>query len=197
MKKMDKNFFLVLIVLLVIIGVYFQFAKPIKVIRSKIDCYISEGADMEYEYISTFAETYEKYEWYKDTTILHSWNGTLPSENPDDYMTINWDITLKNRSSYGSVLVDAHISDITSHKEAVLISHTASHAVAHYMDGFSKRTIWVLATVCIKDLNTAQIEELIKGMTVEVQFSGELMGTRTKTVKYKAGDILEFHTIKE
>ena len=195
MKKVDKKIFLVFtIVIVLVIGGYFQFVKPIKVIRSEIDCYV---ADSVYPYISTFAEDYEKNEYYKDTTFLHSWDGKLPSENPDDYMGITWNIILKNRCIYENILVDAYISGITNHKEAVLISNTASHVVTHYVNKLSEGQIWVLASVYIKDLNSTQIEELIKGMTVDVQYSGEFMSMRTETVKYKSGDMLEINVVKE
>ncbi|MFP3155710.1 hypothetical protein LQZ18_15030 [Lachnospiraceae bacterium ZAX-1] len=142
--------------------------------------------DATYVSIEAFAnEYYPKDDYDKNTTFIHAFNGTLPSDKPEDYMDIYCSFEVINRSLFDQVYVDALISKLGEHAGNVLWSDSAGSGFGTYLHRLSKDSITFRLAIYIGDMTDDNIKEMVQTMKASALCEGKYLGTREKEIGFK------------
>ena len=184
--KTKKSFIFVCIVVLLIVVTFHQIINPISVTAIKAECI---KWDNTYEEITELAERHNRGEL--DTAEhTHSFAGTLPSENSDDYIVISCFFNIDNHSIIEKYVATASVTGIEKYADNVLFSVDAGavNPIQVYRNDSAQG--YVRVYVFIGNLTDEQVNELVKGISVSIEADGLLWGDRTKEVSFtKCEDI--------
>ena len=169
------------ILLIFIVGIaYFNVLFPMKIEPVKIECI---NWDATYPYVEAFEESYKTGEYDKDTTIIHNFDGTLPSHNPDDYASVYIDIKATNRCFFDHFSVDGYISKIEKNSDMALWSATLSSVISTTVFRTSSSGATINMDLYVKDRSDEEIKEMLRSITIDVVYKGDILGKRTATVQ--------------
>lgn len=171
----------IVIVLILMIGVvYTQLMKPLTMKPEKVDASVWYVG---YESIEKQAEDINN-GMKDDTMTIHSFNGKLPSNNPDDYMTIYFNVAIKNRSLFNISPIEAVVYELGSHKENVLFSYSSSAGFMGRALRFTSTVVTFPIHVYVKGMDEQAIEELIKDVKAKVVYKGDFIGTKEQIIDF-------------
>lgn len=182
MKTKIKIISGIILAIIVVITIYTQLYAPVVVEIESIKCV---SWDATYITLEALADAYSTGEYDKTTTFIHSFNGKLPSENPNDYMDIYCKIKVKNRNIIDDFSVDAAVSELGKNSENVLFSFPASCITKPLVFKSSENTITFILDIYIGNMTESEIKELVQGMKAKFVYSGKYLGKREKIISFK------------
>lgn len=164
-----------------LIGVccYYNFLKPIKIEPKKVVC---QNWDATYVSIKAFEEMYLSENYNKSTTVIHSFQGKLPSENPKDYMTVYISLEAKNRCWFDSYIVDGSITEIGKYKEMALFSYTLGEGGTIQVFHNSVKEGTIVLDIYIGNHTDEEIKEFIRSISIETISKGKIMNKKKSTI---------------
>ena len=181
-----KKILIIVGIIVLIVAVFHQIIIPISATATKVECI---KWDNTYEEITELAERHNRGEL--DTTEhAHSFTGTLPSENSDDYIVVSYFFNIDNHSIIEKYVATASVTGIEKYADNVLFSVDAGavNPIQVYRNDSAQG--YVRAYVFVGNLTDEQIHELVKGISVSIAADGLLWGDRTKEVSFsKCEDI--------
>lgn len=188
MKK-KKSFMLIciaVIAVLFIAALFHQIILPISATATKAECV---KWDSTFEEITKLAERHNNGEL--DTVEhTHSFTGTLPSDNPDDYIVISCFFNIDNHSFIDKYMATAHITEIGKYTDNVLFSVDAGAVSSIQVFRNDTAQGYVRVYAYIGNLTDEQINELVQGLSISIDADGMLLGDRTKEISFaKCEDI--------
>lgn len=174
---MKKIKVLIISVFVLILGVflYFNIITPIQIKLTTVMC---QNWDATYVGIKAFEEYYANGNYDKDTTILHGFNGKLPSENPKDYMNVYISLQGQNRSCFEAFTVDGYISNIAIYGDMALYSTTVSSVETMQIFRCSEKEGTLVLNIFVGNHTDEQIKEFIQSITIQVNSEGSIFGKR-------------------
>ena len=149
--------------------------------------------DNTYEKVVSLAEKYNS-NTLDSSEHAFSFEGTLPSDNPDDYMVLTACFEVSNRSYVDKYSANAVISNADKFKENILFTFDANSVVSIWLHRHSRETANVMAYAYVGNLSDDEIYELAKGLTVSLDAEGKLFGNRNRSFSFKSCDDI---TIKD
>ena len=118
-------------------------------------------------------------------TIAYSYDNSLPSENPNDYMSIYVYCDVKS-SSIQKYNLKMSLSSAEKYKENILfISEQPTGADT---DRFGKDNMYIILDVYIGNLSDDQIKELVRGLNVKIKGYGEFVGKSETNISFDKCD---------
>ncbi len=180
MKKI-KIVLLSLVAIVVIVAVCTQIIFPVKVSASKVECV---SWDATFEAIKAQAQQYNSGQ-LDDTIFAYSFNGELPSNNPDDYMNIYCYFDTVNISMIDKYSINATLKKSDSFTDNILFVSNANTTYLSGVDRNDTTSAYIILDVYIGNLDKEKIEQLVRGLDITVKAYGDYFGTREKVVSYK------------
>lgn len=144
-----------------------------------------------YDSIEAQAEDVDKGNGSDDYLHVVSYDGKLPSSNPDDYITVYLNFSAKNLSYIQDVAVSAYLEDIGKYKENVLFATDSDGILPMLLYNGYKGDGYIILDVYTGNLKDEQIEELIRSVTVKIVNDKEYMGSSEKVLSYENVDSIE------
>ncbi len=175
MKKKKKIIINISLILILILGIalYTQIWRPLKVKPIEI---------------RFFAENTLNNDFVKEedgtTFIIHSFKDKLPSDNPEDYITINCTLKVTNRSIFNVNSFKAVVFELDNYEENVLFSISSDIVKSRPAWRFSSHEETIRLYVHIGDMDEAAIRELVKGIKVKVTYEGDFIGGREEIINF-------------
>lgn len=179
-KKIILSIVAVLLVAIIGVTSYFNFIRPLSINVTEVRC---ENWDATYESIKTFEEMYNKGEYNKDTTVIHNFNGKLPSDNPEDYMSVYIDIDVQNRNWFQRYSVDGYISNIEKYQDMALYSETMGAVEKITVFRNSDKSGTIVLDLYVGNHSDDEIEEFVKSITINMSGKGNIIGKKTMSIK--------------
>ncbi len=143
--------------------------------------------DATYNGIVTLADKYTN-DKLEDDEHAYSFNGELPSNNPEDYMSFDCSFEVDNNSIFDDFAINATLAGTEKYKENILFVSDANSAMIHNANKMDKTTAWIVLYVYTGNLTDEQIRELANNLSVTVKLYGKYLGTRTKTISFEKCD---------
>lgn len=141
--------------------------------------------DNTYEEVVYSAEKYSKNS-LDNSEHPFSFDGTLPSDNPDDYMMISACIDIKNKSYIDKYSAKALITSADKFEENILFTFDADSVESLFLHRHSKQSATVMAYAYVGNLSDDEIRELAKGLSVTLEAEGKLFGKRNRNISFKS-----------
>ena len=163
--------------------VFTQLYRPIVSSVKEISC---ETSDATYVGLESLHQRYNNGELDQNEAILFAYNGTLPSENPKDYMNIYYTIEGTNRNLFDDFIINVGFKDITKYSDRVLYGYDSYQILPGYAYNASEYTLQVMITVYIADLSEEQIRELSQSIELSVLAEGKYLGKREQDISSKS-----------
>ena len=160
---------------------YTQIYRPVSIQPKKAECITWDAT---YESIKGFAEAYKSGEYNKNTTFIHAFDGKLPSDNPNDYMTVYCTLEVKNRSIFHMSNLEAIVLELGNHAGNVLYSTSSSDTVGGGVFRFSEKDITFILDVYIGNMDETAIKEMVKGIKAKVMYEGDFTGVKEETIEF-------------
>ena len=179
-KKIILSIVAVLLVAIIGVTSYFNFIRPLSINVTEVRC---ENWDATYVSVKAFEEMYNKGEYNKDTTLIHSFNGKLPSDNPKDYMSVYIDIDVKNRNWFQIYSVDGYISNIEKYEDMALYSATMGDAEEINVFRNSNKVGTIALDLYVGNHTDDEIKEFVKGITINMSGKGDIIGKKKMSIK--------------
>ena len=179
-KKIILSIVAVLLVAIIGVTSYFNFIRPLSINVTEVKC---ENWDATYVSVKAFEEMYNKGEYNKDTTVIHSFNGKLPSDNPKDYMSVYIDIDVKNRNWFQIYSVDGYISNIEKYEDMALYSATMGDAEEINVFRNSNKVGTIVLDLYVGNHTDDEIKEFVKGITINMSGKGDIIGKKKMSIK--------------
>ena len=179
-KKIILSIVAVLLVAIIGVTSYFNFIRPLSINVTEVKC---ENWDATYVSVKAFEEMYNKGEYNKDTTVIHSFNGKLPSDNPKDYMSVYIDIDVKNRNWFQIYSVDGYISNIEKYQDMALYSATMGDAEETNVFRNSNKVGTIVLDLYVGNHTDDEIKEFVKGITINMSGKGDIIGKKKMSIK--------------
>lgn len=179
-KKIILSIVAVLLVAIIGVTSYFNFIRPLSINVTEVKC---ENWDATYVSVKAFEEMYNKGEYNKDTTVIHSFNGKLPSDNPKDYMSVYIDIDVKNRNWFQIYSVDGYISNIEKYEDMALYSATMGDAEEINVFRNSNKVGTIALDLYVGNHTDDEIKEFVKGITINMSGKGDIIGKKKMSIK--------------
>lgn len=170
-----------LVAIVVIVAVCTQIIFPVKVSASKVECV---SWDATFEAIKAQAQQYNSGQ-LDDTIFAYSFNGELPSNNPDDYMNIYCYFDTVNISMIDKYSINATLKKSDSFTDNILFVSNANTTYLSGVDRNDTTSAYIILDVYIGNLDKEKIEQLVRGLDITVKAYGDYFGTREKVVSYK------------
>ena len=140
--------------------------------------------DATYESVVASAEAADNKNLPSDV-IAYSYDNSLPSENPNDYMNIYVYCDVKS-SSIQKYNLKMSLSSAEKYKENILF--ISEQPVGADTDRFGKDNMYIILDVYIGNLNDEQIKELVRGLDVKIKGYGEFVGKSETNVSFDKCD---------
>ncbi len=179
-KKIIISFSIIFMVALAI-TLYTQIWRPLIIIPKEAQCITWDAT---YFSIEAQAEMVLADEYDKTNFFIHSFNDKLPSQNPDDYMTIYCTLGVENRSIFHMNSVKAIVFVLDNYEENVLFSESSDSAVSGPTWRFSSEDETFIFDVYIADMDETAVRNLIKGLKAKVIYEGDFIGVREEIVDF-------------
>lgn len=179
-KKIILSIVAVLLVAIIGVTSYFNFIRPLSINVTEVKC---ENWDATYVSVKAFEEMYNKGEYNKDTTVIHSFNGKLPSDNPKDYMSVYIDIDVKNRNWFQIYSVDGYISNIEKYQDMALYSATMGDVEETNVFRNSNKVGTIALDLYVGNHTDDEIKEFVKGITINMSGKGDIIGKKKMSIK--------------
>lgn len=179
-KKIILSIVAVLLVAIIGVTSYFNFIRPLSINVTEVKC---ENWDATYVSVKAFEEMYNKGEYNKDTTVIHSFNGKLPSDNPKDYMSVYIDIDVKNRNWFQIYSVDGYISNIEKYEDMALYSATMGDVEETNVFRNSNKVGTIVLDLYVGNHTDDEIKEFVKGITINMSGKGDIIGKKKMSIK--------------
>ncbi len=174
-KKMIKGMFLTAVVLITIYLLFlgtlsFLYKFGITADIESVECMVMDGTDGSILHSAEMVDS----DRYEEGLTRYSYDGKLPSENPNDYMTIYCNLHVKNNSLFEQVRVDANVSYVENSVENLLFSYSSSNVVYRFVDSGEDAVITARMHLYIADMSDEDIEKFIDGVIVDFIVGGEV-----------------------
>lgn len=171
-----------ILLLIVIIGIcsYFNFIKPVKIEVTDVSC---QNWDATYESVKAFEKNYKTKSYDTNKTVVHNFDGKLPSDNPKDYMTVYINVKADNRCWFQPYVIDGYISDIGKYKEMALFSATMSDAEVVRAFRNDYREGQIVLDIYVGKHTDDEIKEFVRSITIAASGEGEIIGKQKTTLK--------------
>ena len=188
-KKMKKKIIIItgctLLACVLVLGIYTQFIKP-------IDCYIKAVNcitwDATYSSLESFDERYHSGDFSENDQVIYSYDGTLPSNNPKDYMDFYFKVEVNNRSLIEDYGVDVTVFSIDKYSERVLYGYNSDQILPGYVFNMSNQDIEILFTAYVADMTEEQIKEMVKSVIIRTTVEGGDIGSREQNISCNSCD---------
>lgn len=182
MRRKLLTIIMIPVVLIVLIVSYFNLIAPISIRVNNVECI---NWDATYAAVAGFEENYKNGVYDKNTTVIHSFNGVVPSDDEEDYLSvyINFDVT--NRSFFEDFIIDGVVEKIETYPEMALFSFTSSDVETNIAWKHSKAGATILIDLFVGDYSDQEIVEFIKGLTIKMVGDGEFFGQREMKIELK------------
>lgn len=182
-----KMFFIVsggLLAALFLVVVFTQVIFTINVTPASVECV---RWDATYTSVKATADRYNAGQ-LNDYEHAYSFTGELPSENPEDYITIYCYFDVENTGYIDQYVIDATLKKAKAHSENILFVSDAIAAYSVRVFRNSTKQANITLDVYIGNLTEAEITELVNGLSISVKAQGEYFGNRTRTISYAKCD---------
>lgn len=173
--KIVKKIVFITVVIIILILLYFNIIMPISVECNKVECI---NWDATYESIVAFEKNYNEGDYDRNTVLIHSFDGKLPSHNKKDYMTVYINFNVKNRGIIDNFLIDAVVENIENNENMALWSNTAANVEMNTAWRREQAEGTIVMDIYIKDYSNEDIKEFIKGLNIKVVCKGKILGKR-------------------
>ncbi|AEV67751.1 hypothetical protein [Acetivibrio clariflavus] len=177
--KNKKVIVIFLVVLAIIILTYTQYIAPISFSIESVNWYITDQMEFDsikYMYTENFPDP--------DIQYINEF-AELPSENPNDYMKVFYNIKVKNKSLFDVVGIESLVDEIYKYKDRFLYSVSSSHTLSNSVDRFSNSMIYCDLYIYVAGLSENEREELLKSLSLKLIYKTNFWGTRTENVNTK------------
>ena len=174
-KIITVSIIAILIAILLCVGAYWNLIKPIELEHVSVSCV---NWDATYVSLEAFIDEYNSGEYDKDTTLIHNWDGNLPSNNPKDYMDLYIDLDFKNRNLFQTYSIDGYISNYNSDNDMLIYSNTMGAYTNVVAYRSSETGGEILATIYIANLNDDEIKKLVQDISLKIVAKGKFLGTQ-------------------
>ena len=181
MKKKLLISFSIVITLAIVIALYTQIWKPLTLYPLEAECIVWDAT---YDAAQAQAEMVLSGEYDKTMFFIHSFKDKLPSDNPDDYMTIYCTIRAKNRSVFHINSLKAVVFDLDNYEENVLFSDSSDSVIAGPIWRHTTSDETFRLKVYVGDMDETAVRELVKGLTAKVTYEGDFTGIREKLIDF-------------
>lgn len=116
---------------------------------------------------------YEEKENHGYGYTIHNYDG-LKSDNPDDYMEMDFYVKVSSYSLNDNQQVDAVFSEVKYFEENLLYSFSQSLDIGQFVDTGSSNILWVKLYVYVGDMTDEDIDKFIDGVTIDVISGGDV-----------------------
>ncbi len=169
----------ILLVSILVLFIYTQFIKPIDCKINAISCITWDAT---YVSLESFHERYHSGDLIEKQQVIYSYDGTLPSNNPKDYMDFYFEVGVNNRSLTDDVDVNVIVSSIDKYKDRVLYGYNSDQMIPGYAHKMSSGQTQILFTAYIANMTDEQIKEMAKSVTIRATAEGENIGSRVQNI---------------
>lgn len=159
-----------------------QIVFTVSAVPVKVNCI---KWDNTYEEVVYLAEKYNKNS-LDSSEHSFSFDGTLPSDNPDDYMMISAFIDIRNKSYIDNYSVKAVISSADKFEENILFTFDADSVMSIRLHRHEEQSATVMAYAYVGNLSDDEIKELAKSLNASLDAEGTLFGRRKRNVSFKS-----------
>ena len=128
----------------------------------------------------------------------HAWsfNGNLPSDDPNDFIDIYCWFEVENTGYIDQYTMDATLKSAENHSENILFVTDANAVVTSRVWRRSSKRAYIILQVYIGNLDEDQIRDLISGLTLSVEAQGDYFGTRHRTVSFDTCDNVSIENVR-
>ena len=161
--------------------IYTQIWKPLVIKPKEAQCIVWDAT---YDAVKAKAEDALADEYDKTSFFIHSFDGVLPSDNPDDYMSVYCTLQVKNRSIFHMNSVNAVVLELNNYEKNVLFSDSSDTVVSGGLWRFTTEDETFRLIIYIADMDETAIRDLIKGLKAKVTFEGDFIGVREKIIDF-------------
>ena len=181
-KKMKKIIIIVASVLvLAVVGT--QLLCPLWVIGTRAEVNMDkDSGEMSYVFAKAYVPKNDEVIPPREGEHFISFDGKLPSENPDDYIDINLYFHTQNISLWNDYKIDATLEDASKYKENILMIIDASNPVTESLFKHEKVDARVNLLVYKNSMTEDQIKEMIKSIKLKIKYYGKYLGVIEKTI---------------
>lgn len=183
MKRKTKIIITLLLLLVICITLYTQIWKPLSVKPTEVQ-FIAEN--LEDDYLIPEKNLFSTLEENKTTYYAHSFKGSLPSDNPEDYMTIYCTLKVSNRSIFNINSFKASVFELNNYENNVLFSISSDVVKASPKWRLSSDEKTIRLYVYIGDMNDEALRDLVEGMTARITYEGNFIGAREEIISFKS-----------
>lgn len=180
-KMKKKQIIISTLVLILGIAFYTQIWKPLRVKPIEIRFLVENSRDNTLIKEEDIIRANEEDE---TTFIIHSFKDKLPSDNLEDYMTINCTLKVSNRSIFNINSFKAAVFELDNYEENVLFSVSSDIVKSRQTWRLSSHEETIRLYVYIGDMDEEAIRELLKGMKAKITYEGDFIGTREEIIKF-------------
>ena len=128
----------------------------------------------------------------------HAWsfNGKLPSDDPNDFIDLYCWFEVKNTGYIDQYTMDATLKNAENYSENILFVTDANAVMTPRVWRKSSKQACIILQVYIGNLDENQIRELISGLTLSVEAQGDYFGTRHRTVSFDTCDNVSIENVR-
>lgn len=173
---MKKKIIIILCILFIIclcVTSYYNLIHPIKLVSVNVECI---NWDATYVGLEAFENNYNNGEYNKDKTLIHNFDGKLPSDNPNDYMDVYINLEFENRNLFQAYDVDGYISNFKNNKEMPIYSNIMSDVERVFIFRKSEKTGSIVATLYIADKTDEEVMNMVRGIELKFVANGDYFG---------------------
>lgn len=128
----------------------------------------------------------------------HAWsfNGKLPSDDPNDFIDLYCWFEVKNTGYIDQYTMDATLKNAENYSGNILFVTDANAVMTSRVWRKSSKQACIILQVYIGNLDENQIRELISGLTLSVEAQGDYFGTRHRTVSFDTCDNVSIENVR-
>ncbi|MDO5291738.1 MAG: hypothetical protein Q4F05_03205 [bacterium] len=164
---------------IVVIACYFAVLQPVRVFQKEV--YYWKWDD---------GEISKLYDGYNQSELrLSAYGGQVPSENPDDYVTVCVDFSLMNRSFFRSMEIRGDVIQCEKDEAAIIWIDDGYFLMESLFEGFSKEQGNIILDIYKGNLEgealKKKLADIVNGITLKVSYNMDYIPTISKIGKLK------------
>ncbi len=191
-ERFKKSLFIkigtIIFLIVLVVTILSQMVFTIKATPKQVECVRWDATFISLE---SMIERYNSNE-LNDYEYAYSYDGELPSKNPNDYINIYCYFDVQNKSLIEQYSIDGTLKDANKYSENILFVSNANASFTQQIFRDSTKSAYIVLDVYIGNLNEDQINELVEGLTITVKANGRFFGTRSKNISFDECEDISF-----